>query len=132
MAVHGSGRQSLTHGGNQQPQAFSPHHHLRFLPGYYRSLLPSSDVFSAIVSDLFYHPQSFSPRFAGKKLSLIDSVAASGIAAALIVTPTNPATALRLYTTVSHRLFCDVIIATNIAFGPTVQEPSLIMVPHDH
>ncbi|XP_052117132.1 uncharacterized protein LOC107483756 [Arachis duranensis] len=126
MVVHGSGQQSLTHGGNQQSQAFSLHHHLRFLPGYHRSLLPSSDVFSAIVSDLFYHPQSFSPRFAGKKLSLIDSAAGSGIAAA------HPATALRLYTTVSHRLLRDVVIAANITFGPTVQEPSLIMVPHDH
>ncbi|XLT56360.1 hypothetical protein HN873_048964, partial [Arachis hypogaea] len=67
-----------------------------------------------------------------KKLSLPDSAAASGIAAALIVTPTNPATALRLYTTVSHRLLRNVVIAANIAFGPTVQEPSLIMVPHDH
>ncbi|XLR20202.1 hypothetical protein S83_048114, partial [Arachis hypogaea] len=51
-----------------------------------------------------------------KKLSLPDSAAASGIAAALIVTPTNPATALRLYTTVSHRLLRNVVIAANIAF----------------
>ncbi|XP_072086478.1 uncharacterized protein [Arachis hypogaea] len=85
MAVHGSGQQSLTHGGNQQPQACS-----------------HTTIFD------------FCPAITERSSLLLTPPLS---AAALIVTPTNPAIALRLYTTIFHRLLREVVIAANIAFG---------------
>ncbi|KAL4275225.1 hypothetical protein AHAS_Ahas20G0085900 [Arachis hypogaea] len=114
MAVHGSGQQSLTHGGNQQPQACSHTTIFDFCPAitvrYFHcqtSSPPSLVIFSTILSPFLHGLQERSSLLLTPPLS----------AAALIVTPTNPAIALRLYTTIFHRLLREVVIAANIAFG---------------
>ncbi|RYQ82846.1 hypothetical protein Ahy_B10g101407 [Arachis hypogaea] len=113
MAVHGSGQQSLTHGGNQQPQACSHTTIFDFCPAitvrYFHcqtSSPPSLVIFSTILSPFLHGLQERSSLLLTPPLS----------AAALIVTPTNPAIALRLYTTIFHRLLREVVIAANIAF----------------
>jgi len=54
---------------------------------------------------------------AGAKFSLVTSAVGGGVTAALIATSAAPETALKLCTTVPHRLFRDAVTAANIAFG---------------
>lgn len=63
---------------------------------------------------------------AGTRISLVASALGAGGAAALIATSDDPATALKLSTTIPHRLFRDAIAAANIAFGTVdlTQPPS--------
>lgn len=53
---------------------------------------------------------------AGAKFSLVTSAVGGGVTAALIATSDDPQTALKLCTTVPHRLFRDAFTAANIAF----------------
>ncbi|CAJ1860625.1 unnamed protein product [Sphenostylis stenocarpa] len=53
---------------------------------------------------------------AGAKFSLVASTVGGGVTAALIATSDDPTTALRLCTTVPHRLLRDAVTAANIAF----------------
>lgn len=54
---------------------------------------------------------------AGTKLSVLATAIGGGSAAALIATSDDPATALKLSTTIPRRLFDDAVTAANIVFG---------------
>lgn len=63
---------------------------------------------------------------AGTKLSILASAIGGGTAAALIATSDDPATALKLSTSIPRRLFDDAIAAANIVFGTVdLTKPSL-------
>ncbi|KAK7379366.1 hypothetical protein VNO80_04824 [Phaseolus coccineus] len=53
---------------------------------------------------------------AGAKFSLVASAVGGGVTTALIATSDDPETALKLCTTVPHRLFSDAVTAASIAF----------------
>jgi aarF domain-containing kinase len=62
---------------------------------------------------------------AGTKLTLLASALGGGGAAALIATSDDPATALKLSTTIPRRLFDDAVAAANIVYGTLdLTEPS--------
>ncbi|CAJ2644043.1 unnamed protein product [Trifolium pratense] len=63
---------------------------------------------------------------AGTKLTLLASALGGGSAAALIATSDDPATALKLSTTIPRRLFDDAVAAANIVFD---YEYSLFGIP---